>query len=156
MCLSVKEVPTSKAAGAIVPCWKYLTKNDGKLVTGYMDYPLPSDGWLFPKKQSKKKELFNNDIVDVGWIHAMTYCNQHGGGPDDCSRKAYAFLVGGYEETWGLVCRGLFIPSIDEDNASAKATEKRISKLVKRWETLRQRDLMGLHPELDKVIKKFW
>jgi hypothetical protein len=118
MCLTVTHVPANLATHRVTRCWKWLSRNvEGRFITPYMCIVIPSNGWLFPHRQTKSKFILDTNI-NGGVIHA--YCDNK----QWSEEEAYAFGVEAFDlndPAWGreeLVCRALYIPCCDTTNSN--------------------------------------
>lgn len=148
MCLVIKKLPSTKQDGRVVQCHKSLVlMANGVYCTPCYYGAVDKNGFLFPKKQSERKNFYFDTRIEGGFIHAHirkkdTYWL------DSEIYPSYAFGVAAYGLD-DLVCRGLYIPDVDSTRSYEEKKQK--IKLLKSYPS--PSALLKAFPELVRIKK---
>lgn len=121
MCLIVTDVPTSQKDALIVPCWKMISvrlDSSGyrsfSYNTSYQGARVPTNGILKPHRKTQIIDFYLGRVINGGFIHAYIDKPRNTNFGYLCL-QAYAIKVCAYgsERNNDLICRTLYIPSLD-------------------------------------------
>lgn len=145
MCLTIKEVSNER----IVKCYKKLrlhTTVEPSYITPFYCELIPEDGILVPRRDSERKTFKTGNKIHGGFIHAYAQ-KVRIFADNEYLFKAYAFGVKAYGIS-ELICRGLYIPSLDKTRS-----QRKIREVKKRLNEASTEELVEMFPRLKRIAK---
>lgn len=134
MCLYIESKPVGNQK-IIRRCYKVLRKRGRKYYTPYKNFKVPADGVL----SEEDSRFFYRRKVEGKHIHAWMIFGGHAYVGAEKEYESYAINVKAYGRKYDLVCKLLYIPSMDKVN-DVDYLVKELQKVIQNpsWEAVRR------------------